>query len=93
MLPEEDCEASIGYLVLTVGIQSCLRQASGYLEVSEVSSRHVEVQEVGSVYLEVPESDLEVREASSDYLGVQLVMQLVSGGAGSKHWVSGGVRV
>ena len=48
-------------------------------------------QEVGSVYLEAPEADLEVREASSDYLGVQVVMQFVSGGARSKHWVSGGV--
>ena len=41
--------------------------------------------------LEVPEADLEVQETSSDYLGVQVVNQLVSGGAGSKHWVSGGV--
>ena len=43
------------------------------------------------MYLEVPEADLEVREASSDYLGVQVVMQFVFGGAGSKLWVSGGV--
>ena len=33
---------------------------------------------------------MKVQEASSEYLGVQVVKQCVPGGAGSKQWVSGG---